>query len=371
LGNLKFSPLSNRLIRQDSPEDLGKPTRPFIEAAIQAQNAAAAEQWLDYYLNEHAAVQYIYFVWNWHMMRYYLNREPNSSLQDALAVSMASWLGTTAGLKASPVARVITQGANARLQVEGLPWDIHITEDDERYVLTLDTPTAQMARREAWRNEISAALQTSNLDEFTRLLDTYIAEARLIHDIVADWSWALLTVFVHKWGEDSLTEVLRVTEEPWVTVRYANLKEMTQEESLRLTVEGMRGHFTGQDRAGVIQIDDESDRWVMSFDACGSGGRMRRGDATVGSGSRLEAPYNFVNIEGAYDWTWQEKGVCAYCAHCAVVNQILPIEGIGHPMRMVEYPENANDPCRWIIYKNSDNYPQEAYTRVGKLAGSG
>ncbi|MEZ4667890.1 MAG: hypothetical protein R3E39_08250 [Anaerolineae bacterium] len=366
MSNLKFSPLINRLIRQDSPEALGKPTRPFIEAAIKSYDAAAAEQWLDYYLNEHGAVQNIYFVWNWYMVQHYLKQEPNSTLQSVLQVSMAGWVGTTAGLKNNPVAQVITDGANAQIRVDGLHWSIHIIEDEKRYLVSLDTPEAQTARRNEWRSAINRAIKISDLHSFTHLLESYLAEAQLIHDIVADWAWSLLTVFVNQWGEDSLTDVLRVTEEPWVSVRYSNLKDMTQEESLQLTVEGMRGHFTGQDRAGVIQIADEPDRWVMSFDACGSGGRMRRGDPMMGSGSRLGAPYNFANIEGSFDWTWQQNGVCAYCAHCAVVNQILPIEGLGYPMRMVEYPTNANDPCRWIIYKDTNQYPPEAYTNVGK-----
>ncbi len=93
---------------------------------------------------------------------------------------------------------------------------------------------------------------------------------------------------------------------------------------------------------------------------------MRRGDPVVGTGSRLAPPYNFLNITGAYDWTWNRKGVCAYCAHCAVVNQILPIEKLGRPMRMTLYPENPDDPCRWVIYKNPDAFPEDAFAQVGR-----
>jgi hypothetical protein len=131
----------------------------------------------------------------------------------------------------------------------------------------------------------------------------------------------------------------------------------------------MRGHLSGPNRAGTITVTEEPDRYVLSFDACGTGGRMRRGDPLVGSGSRLEAPYHFLNVRGAYDWTWNRSGVCAYCAHCSVVNQILPIEGLGRPMRMTEYPENADDPCRWIIYKDRDSFPDQAFISVGKVRG--
>ena len=96
---------------------------------------------------------------------------------------------------------------------------------------------------------------------------------------------------------------------------------------------------------------------------------MRRGDPTVGSGSRLDAPYHFLNVTEAHDWTWNRKGVCAYCAHCAVVNQILPIEGLGRPMRLTQYPDKPGDPCRWLIYKDPQGFPDEAFTGVGKTRG--
>ena len=93
---------------------------------------------------------------------------------------------------------------------------------------------------------------------------------------------------------------------------------------------------------------------------------MRRGDPTMGNVSRLGDPYNFLNVSEAYDWTWGRRGVCAYCAHCAVVNQILPIEQLGFPMRMTLYPENPGDPCHWVIYKDQTNFPPAAFEDVGK-----
>ena len=366
MPDLKHSPLINRLIRQENPAELGTPTRPFIEAAVKDKKPDEARQWLDYHLNEMQAVLNIYDVWNWYMIRYYLDHKPGSTLQKALELSLAPWIGTTAGLQGEPVAAVTTDGMNAVLSVNGLTHQIVLTEGDKRYKITLDSPEAHAQRYQNWRTEIDAAIAAHDPEKVQQLLDSRLPEMWLVHDTQADWSWALLSLFMREWGEEILDEVLRVTEEPWVTSRYASLEAMSQEDALQLTVEGMRGHFTGPGRAGQIFIDDEPDRWVMSFDACGSGGRMRRGDALVGSGSRLEAPYHFLNVEGAYDWTWNRKGVCAYCAHCAVVNQVLPIEWLGYPMRMTEYPENPNDPCRWIIYKDKQAFADEAYTAVGK-----
>jgi hypothetical protein len=367
VSNLQFSPLLNRMIRQDAPTQLGEPTRPFLETAVRDGHVEEANQWLDYYLHEQATIRYIFGVWDWYMVRYYLDR--NDDWAQLLQESIAPWIGTTAGLKDQPAAQIKVEGRNALLTVPRLPWVFHLEEGDGRYDLTLDSPTSQEKRWNDWRSTLNGVVDRHDLDAFNRLLDDHLIEARLIHDIECDWAWALLTVIARTWGEDILGEVLRVTEEPWVTVRYEKLRDMAVEDSLRLTIEGMRGHFSGPNRAGTISVVEEEDRYVLSFDACGTGGRMRRGDPTVGRGSRLDVPYHFLNITEAHDWTWNRKGVCAYCAHCAVVNQILPIEGLGRPMRLTQYPENSGDPCRWIIYKDPQGFPDEAFTSVGKTRG--
>ncbi len=366
---LQFLPTLNRMIRRDAPQELGKPTRPFLEAAVREGRVDEAHQWLDYFMNELTTIHTIFGVWDWYMARYYLDKKGETAWEELLRLSMAPWLGTTAGLKGQPEAELQTSGHHAQLAVTGLTWEVHITEHDQRLDITLDNPEAQRQRQTVWRDNIHATIFSHDLKAFNRLLDEYVNEARLIHDIGCDWAWALLTVIAREWGEGILDEVLRVTEEPWVTVRYEKLKDMSVEDSLLLTIEGMRGHLSGPDRAGTISVAEEADRYVLSFDACGTGGRMRRGDPLVGSGSRLEAPYHFLNVQGAYNWTWNRKGVCAYCAHCAVVNQILPVEGLGHPMRMTEYPENPQEACRWVIYKDWNDFPDQAFISVGKVRG--
>ncbi len=366
MSELRQSALLNRMIRQDANTHLGEPTRPFLELALQNANVEEAQRWLEYYLNEQAAIRTIFGVWDWHMVRYYLTRKGEDAWEELVAKSMAPWLGTTAGLPGQPKAELRIKGHNARLSVAGLGWDVYLEEQGDRFNLTLDSPPAQAERWAEAHRDMDRAIQSGSTAEFGRLLDAHLIEARLIHDILCDWAWALLTVIGHEWGEANLGEVLRVTEEPWVTPRYEKLRDMSVSDSLQLTVEGMRGHFSGPNRAGTISVVEEPDRYVLLFDACGTGGRMRRGDPTAGSGSRLDAPYHFLNIEGAYDWTWNRKGVCAYCAHCAVVNQILPIEGLGRPMRMTLYPDDPADSCRWVIYKDSRNFPDEAYSSVGK-----
>jgi len=214
----------------------------------------------------------------------------------------------------------------------------------------------------------STAIETADCDALARHLAAIREELRRVHDAQAEWCWALLTLLRDELGEDRMDDVLRKTEEEWVTARYAALSEMTPRELFELTIEGMRGHLTGPDRMGEIQVTEDDEKFVLSFDPCGSGGRMRRGDAVRGQPPAAERPGLFGATNAAHDWSWNEEGVCLYCAHCAVVNEILPIERIGSPMRVTEHPASAEDPCRWTIYKSPGAVPDEAYRRVGKPA---
>jgi hypothetical protein len=365
MNALRESAALGRAIRQDSPARLGDPTRPLLEAEIRAGRTDEAMRWLDYLLVERGAIPYIYHVWNWHMAHYYLSRMGPGAWPRLIRESMAPWIGTTAGLRGAPAADVAIDGRNAALSVPGARWTFHLTEQEQQYRLTLGAPAAHEDRRAAWRSDMEEAIRRGDAQAAGRLLDARDDEDRLIHDVLSDWAWALLTIIARTWGEEVLGDAMRVTMEPWIGVRYENLRDLGVEDSLRLTVEGMRGHFSGPGRRGQVSVVEEADRYVMSFDACGTGGRMRRGDPLAGSGSRLDPPYHFLNIAGAYDWTWNRKGVCAYCAHCSIVNQILPIEQLGRPMRMTLYPDNPNDPCRWIIYKDPPGFPEEAFSQVG------
>ena len=99
MNALQFSPTLNRMLRQDAPSRLGEPTRPFLEAAVRKGRGGEAAQWLDYYLLEFAQIWYIFGVWDWYMVRYYLDRQGNVSWAQLLEASIAPWVGTTAGVK--------------------------------------------------------------------------------------------------------------------------------------------------------------------------------------------------------------------------------------------------------------------------------
>ena len=129
----------------------------------------------------------------------------------------------------------------------------------------------------------------------------------------------------------------------------------------------LRGHLSGPGRMGSIEIAEEADRWVLSFDPCGSGGRTYRDDDP--RGPRMQPPHGFAVTTEAHDWSWGKTGVCVYCVHCCQLNQRMPIRRFGYPTRVIDpptWPEaRAGGVCRWSIYKDPALVPDEAYASVG------
>jgi hypothetical protein len=209
------------------------------------------------------------------------------------------------------------------------------------------------------------AMDAGEIGEAKRLLESFRYEQQIIQDIYVDWIWAMLTWVRDHVDEPAVERIMRDTLGSWASLRYRNYLELDFPEQLALTVEGMRGHLSGPGRLGNVEVTDEGERVVVAFDPCGSGGRARRGDPARGIPPASERP-ELGFSQAAHDWTWQREGVCLYCSHCSLINETLPIERLGFPMRVTEYPEQPGDRCRWILYRDPRTIPAEYYERVGK-----
>jgi hypothetical protein len=197
------------------------------------------------------------------------------------------------------------------------------------------------------------------------------------HDRGCDMVGGLIDVCVRLLGEDRVAELwdalmvdlygtrdrYDVDRTPWArSLEYLVLD----------TVESLRGHLSGPDRMGTVDVREEPDRIVFRFDPCGSGGRTLRPDAEGGP-ARPEPPFGFAVTTRPHDWSWGEEGVCMYCVHCCRLQQQVPIDRFGYPVRVVDPPRwpAARDggeaaKCSWTIYKDPGLVPDEAYRRVGR-----
>jgi hypothetical protein len=122
---------------------------------------------------------------------------------------------------------------------------------------------------------------------------------------------------------------------------------------VQCAIEGMHGHLGGPGGLGEVAVEDHGDRVRLSFSPCGSGGRIR-------------AAERFGVTSKRYDWAWNEVGVCHYCVHCCVLQQLEPIDNLGYPARVIDPPLSPGDSCSWTVYRDPDDVPESAYRRVGR-----
>jgi hypothetical protein len=125
------------------------------------------------------------------------------------------------------------------------------------------------------------------------------------------------------------------------------------ERLMQIALEGMHGHYGGPARRGEIELIEHEDRLEMRFDPCGSGGRVRNDEL-------------YGVTKKRHPFAWNELGVCHYCIHCCVLQQLEPIRRIGHPGRVIEPPTKPGDSCSWSVYRDPALVPDQAYERVGE-----
>lgn len=213
---------------------------------------------------------------------------------------------------------------------------------------------------------LADAIDNGRHDEAKKLARMTHEETKPLHDLYCDWVWDLLTKIGDKFGESRVYEMLRATQETWMLRRtWKAFTKMPVERQVQLTTEMMRAHRCGPNQDGTVEVTEDDEKFSITMDPCGSGGRMRRGDPVDGTPSRLGPPYNFGKTKEAHDWSWGRKDVPYYCVHCAV-NELLPIEWGGYPLWVTDYDPDHSKPCVWRFYKSPERIPETYWTRLGK-----
>lgn len=214
---------------------------------------------------------------------------------------------------------------------------------------------------------IEEAIRQGNTEEALELLHYLNPESKTISDLDWDWIYALLTFIAENFGEEQLLPALKYSFSIVGLMPYyqRQLFAGNLEEGLQILAEANRVHRHGRGQMGEFTLADEGNKFVLTLNPCGSGGRMRRGDPIDKSPPRTGPPYNLGRTKKAYPWSWGKAGVPYYCVHCCVWGEIIPTERRGYPARITLHPDNPDDPCRLLFYKNPTDIPEEYFARIG------
>ncbi len=209
-------------------------------------------------------------------------------------------------------------------------------------------------------DEAIRLLESAQFETARKTIDQFVSEARTRHDSLCLYLWVFPTVIAKECGQ-RISETVLLSSFKTCSFYEPIFKlalSLPPEELAVILAEHMRAHFSGQDRKGSVEVVEDSDRFELIFDACGSGGAMRRRAeemVTLGLG----------NYPDASPATWGLQGkVPSYCAHCAQ-NEVVSIERIGYPAWVVGFNPDASKPCRWVIYKDPADIPERHFERLG------
>ncbi|MFC2002820.1 hypothetical protein ACFLV4_02590 [Chloroflexota bacterium] len=187
------------------------------------------------------------------------------------------------------------------------------------------------------------AMRSGRLDEALDFMEYGCAESKTMHDSLVSMYDDAIT-YLARFDEEELPQLFRQTFYSKTKVRLSVTPGV--EEALQRCAESQRSHFSD------FTIVEEPDRYVLTCDLCGSGGRLRR-------------TKDVATTKKAYPWSWSKSGIPYYCTHCCLMWEIIPTELRGYPIRINLITERPEDPCVQLYYKKPELIPEEYFTRIG------
>ncbi len=215
-------------------------------------------------------------------------------------------------------------------------------------------------------DRLREAIKAGDTQTALQLVDYVQNEGKCSHDVYCDWVYAFLTWIADNYGEEKLPEALGYSKAKISIALSEQLKNVkTVKQIVQFYAEQMRAHRSGPGETGEIKVWEEEDRYVISFDPCGAGGKMRRAGGVDNVPPRTEPPFSLGKTKREYSWAWYMKDVPYFCLHCSVWHEVMAIEATGAPSKITEYDPNPNAPCKFYFYKSPELVPEKYYKRVG------
>ena len=213
---------------------------------------------------------------------------------------------------------------------------------------------------------IRELIQRGRTEKALEFMEYEVTRNKVIHDLLVQFIQEIFTG-IASFGEDEVEKLWRKILDPvmrHVIDRIRSMEAVSVEEILRLDAELQRCHY------GEVKVVEEPDRYVMTCDPCGAGGRLRRerGLGVTKNSYTVHAwPWSWsIGVtKKAYPWSWGKTGVPYYCAHCSIMWEIIPTELLGYPIRIHLLGDRPEDPCVHLYYKKPELIPEEYFIRIG------
>jgi hypothetical protein len=349
-ARLEYSPLFERKVRVESWEAQGVSSLAEARVAIRDGAAGDAAEMVDNYLAEMRFLYDGYLAWICDWIQQIGARE-GVAIWDYLERALAH----LANLNITTLPTEITESAAGPephgIEVAG---ESHLRQRASGALLPISAWLQVGRAAEAkLRSVISAGEWAASL----HCLETVHREHKPVHDVYSDWLW--LTLLAERWGEKAMHALMM---DSGTRLRTAGLKALPKipvADQVRMMAAAMRGRRSGPGEEGDIHVREDAEKYVIEFDACGSGGRMRRHGEIDRLPPRQDAPFRLGMAREAGPMSWGLASVPYYCTHCAAYAEIMSTDLIGYPSRVTLFNPDGSKPCAWALYKNPESIPEQ------------
>jgi hypothetical protein len=195
------------------------------------------------------------------------------------------------------------------------------------------------------------AVEAGDKDKAKESIIRMHEDARKIVDSYLSWVAELMDYIYVNYGEEEFEKAMRKRFERSESQKAERYDKMDFRTRVQAQAATLRAHLQ------PLEITEDDEKVCIKMTPCGSGQRL------VQSGA-YEPPWNISRMK-AQRLTWGKADFPLYCSHGAL-QEIINIEKVGYPTYVHELPEKVGtEPCRFCLYKDPENIPEECFRRVG------
>lgn len=201
---------------------------------------------------------------------------------------------------------------------------------------------------------LTEAIEVGDKEKAKSLAERMYQETLKMHDMYVDWTAGLMDWIYKNCGDDALYQAERKVFGDF-TGKMPDLRQIDFRLRVLGTIHALRGHQQ------PLKIVEDDEKVCITMVPCGSGERLFQ------KGS-YGPPCNLSMIDKPQIMTGGKTDLPVYCTHEPVL-ELLAIEQLGYPPTPCFLPEKVareEGGCRFCIYKDFKDIPEEVWTRVGK-----
>lgn len=195
--------------------------------------------------------------------------------------------------------------------------------------------------------KIKKAVEDKHYEVAKELLDRKRTQYLTIHETYVEILAMLFGMIDDAFGDEAVEDAHRYWGEQ-IKKWYEKRESMSAEEQVRYCAFMFNEHLSEK-----ITIDEDEEKYIVTLDGCGSGGRLLR------KGLYRESPRALKKISRAQVMTGGNAHYPIYCTHCQILFGALPMDKYGNPLWVIDAPKKPEDPCTILIYKDRSKIPEE------------